>query len=446
MVDTSPPHNLEAERSVLGSLFVDREAIVRVRPTLAPEDFYRAAHREIYAAIIDLYDRRTPVDPATVADELERRELLEDTGGISYLFTLNATMPTAAHVESYAAIVRRESTRRRLIDVGGGIVRIGYDSDLELGDALDRSEKMLFDVSQARMVRDFKPLSHYLDKFFERIDFVQQHRGELVGVPTGFVDLDKMTGGLQPSDLVILAARPGVGKTSFVLSMAFNAALRAQKRIGVFSLEMSGEQLVQRLLAMETGVDSQRLRLGYVDDDEWPAISRALGSLANAPIYIDDTPAISVQELRSKARRLQAEAGVDMLIVDYLQLMRGNGGVRGGENRQQEVSEISRSLKEIARELNVPVLACSQLSRAVESRTSKVPVLSDLRESGSIEQDADIVMFIYREELYDPETEKKGIAEIHIAKHRNGPVGVVSLRFFQALTRFVDLEVYHQAD
>ncbi len=440
-VDTSPPHNLEAERSVLGSLLIDREAIVRVRSALQPEDFYRGAHREIYAAIVDLYDRREPADMTTLPDELDRRGRLEDVGGESYLYMLLTSPPTAAHVEIYANIVQRESTRRRLIDAGASIVRIGYDDDLEVVDALDRSEKLLFDISQQRVERDFKPISHYLDAFFERIDYVQQHRGELVGVPTGFADLDKMTGGLQPSDLVILAARPGVGKTSFVLTMAFNAAAKG-KRIGIFSLEMSGEQLVQRLLAMDTGVDSQRLRLGYVDDNEWPQISRALANLANAPIYIDDTPAITAIELRSKARRLQAEKGVDMIVVDYLQLMRGGKT----DNRVQEVAEISRSLKELARELNVPVLACAQLSRAVESRTSKVPMLSDLRESGSIEQDADIVMFIYREELYDPETEKKGIAEIHIAKHRNGPVGAINLRFFQHLTRFADLEVYREPD
>jgi len=441
--DTELPHNLEAERSVLGALFVDREAIIRVRATLQPEDFLRPAHREIYAAIVDLYDRRIAPDQVAVADELERREQLEQIGGIAYLYDLPTLTPTAAHVESYADIVRRESTRRKLILVGSNIVRLGYDDGMEVGDALDKSERLLFDISQSRVTRDFKPISHYLDAFFERIDFVQQHRGELVGVPTGFADLDKMTGGLQQSDLIILAARPGVGKTSFVLSLAYNASITHKRHIGIFSLEMSGEQLVQRALAMETGVDSQRLRLGYIDDSEWPAISRAMGKLANAPIYIDDTPAISIAELRSKARHLQAEAGVDMLIVDYLQLMRGGGK---GDNRQQEVSEISRSLKEIARDLNIPVMACAQLSRAVESRTVKVPVLSDLRESGSIEQDADIVMFIYREELYDPDTEKKGIAEIHIAKHRNGPVGTVNLRFFEALTRFTDLEVYHQAD
>ncbi len=441
--DTELPHNLEAERSVLGALFVDREAIIRVRATLQPEDFLRPAHREIYAAIVDLYDRRVAPDQVAVADELERREQLEPIGGIAYLYDLPTLTPTAAHVESYADIVRRESTRRKLILVGSNIVRLGYDDGMEVADALDKSERLLFDISQSRVVRDFKPISHYLDAFFERIDFVQRHRGELVGVPTGFADLDKMTGGLQQSDLIILAARPGVGKTSFVLSMAYNAAITHGRHVGIFSLEMSGEQLVQRVLAMETGVDSQRLRLGYVDDNEWPAISRALGKLANAPIYIDDTPAISIAELRSKARHLQAEAGVDMLIVDYLQLMRGGGK---GDNRQQEVSEISRSLKEIARDLNIPVMACAQLSRAVESRTVKVPVLSDLRESGSIEQDADIVMFIYREELYDPDTEKKGIAEIHIAKHRNGPVGTVNLRFFEALTRFTDLEVYHPAE
>lgn len=440
VLDRLPPNNSEAEQSVLGSLLIDREAIVRVRPTLQPEDFYRGAHREIYAAIVDLYDRREPADLTTLSDELQRRARLDDVGGVAYLTTLLTVVPTAAHVEYYAEIVTREATRRRLIDAGSNIVSIAFDDNLELVDQLDKSEKLIFDVSQARLERDFKPISHYLDAFFERIDFVQAHRGELAGVPTGFTDLDKMTGGLQQSDLIIIAARPGVGKSSLALSMAFNAAGQHGKHIGIFSLEMGGEQLVQRMLAMDTGVDSQRLRLGYVDDDEWPAISRSLGNLASAPIFIDDTPAISVVELRSKARRLQAESGVDLIIVDYLQLMRGGRT----DNRVQEVAEITRSLKELAREINVPVIALSQLSRAVESRAEKVPVLSDLRESGSIEQDADIVMFIYREELYNEDTEKKGIAEIHIAKHRNGPMGVVNLRFFNSLTKFVDLEVYRE--
>ena len=364
VLDRLPPNNGEAEQSVLGSLLIDREAIVRVRPNLHPEDFYRGAHREIYAAIVDLYDKREPADLTTLPDELQRRGRLDDVGGIAYLTTLLSIVPTAAHVEYYAEIVKREATRRRLIDAGSSIVSIAYNDDLDLIDALDKSEKLIFDVAQDRLERDFKPISHYLDAFFERIDFVQQHRGELAGVPTGFADLDKMTGGLQQSDLIIIAARPGVGKSSLSLSMAFNAALRYGKHIGVFSLEMSGEQLVQRLLSMDTGVDSQRLRLGYVDDDEWPAISRSLGNLASAPIYIDDTPAISVIELRSKSRRLQAEFGVDMIIVDYLQLMRGGRS----DNRVQEVAEITRSLKELARELNVPVVALSQLSRAVESR------------------------------------------------------------------------------
>lgn len=440
VLDRLPPHNSEAEQSVLGSLLIDREAIIRVRPTLQPEDFYRGAHREIYDAIIDLYDRREPADLTTLPDELQRRGRLDDVGGVAYLTTLLTVVPTAAHVEYYAGIVTREATRRRLIDAGSNIVGLAFDDDLDVVDALDRSEKLIFDVSQSRGERDFKPISHYLDAFFERIDFAQQHRGELVGVPTGFAELDKMTGGLQQSDLIILAARPGVGKSSLALSLAFNAAIKYEKHIGIFSLEMSGEQFVQRLLAMDTGVDSQRLRLGFVEDDEWPRISRSLGHLAGAPIFIDDTPAISIVELRSKARRLQSESGVDLIIVDYLQLMRGGRT----ENRVQEVAEITRSLKELARELNVPLLALSQLSRAVESRAEKVPVLSDLRESGSIEQDADIVMFIYREELYNEDTEKKGIAELHIAKHRNGPLGTISLRFFNTLTKFVDLEVYRE--
>lgn len=446
MVDTAvqklPPHNLEAEQSVLGSLLIDRDAVIRVASFLKAEDFYSGGNAVVYQAIVDLYNRRVPPDFVTVVDELERRERLHEVGGVSYLTQLIEAVPTAVHIEYYARIVERTATLRRLIDAGAEIITIGYDEASEVEDALDRSERAIFNVSQKRTLRDFVAIGEVLEHYFDKLDTIQQHRGEVVGVPTGYADLDKLTGGLQRSDLVILAARPAVGKTSFQLGIAHAAAVKYGKKVGIFSLEMSAEQLVQRLLSMETGVDSHRLRLGFIDDTEWDQISRAFGRLAEAAIYIDDTPGISVMELRSKARRLLAEQGLDLVIVDYLQLAAG----RRSENRVQEISDISRGLKGLARELNIPVLALSQLSRAVESRADHRPMLSDLRESGSIEQDADIVMFIYREDVYDKETDKKGIAEVIVAKHRNGPTDTVHLRFFERTARFADLELYHEPD
>ncbi|HEX7101754.1 MAG TPA: replicative DNA helicase [Nitrolancea sp.] len=441
MVDTLeklPPSNLEAEQSVLGSLLIDRDAVIRIASFLKPSDFYSSGNGLVYEAILDLYNRRVPPDFVTVVDELTRRERLQDVGGISYLTDLINTVPTAVHIEYYGRIVERTATLRRLIDAGASIINIGYDDSIEVEEALDRSERAIFGVSQLRTVRDFVGIGEVLETYFDKLDTIQQHRGDVVGVPTGYADMDKLTGGFQRSDLIILAARPSVGKSALQLGITHNAAVKHGKTVGIFSLEMSAEQLVQRLLSMETGVDSHRLRMGLIDDSEWDQISRAFGRLAEANVYIDDTPGISIMEVRSKARRLFAERGLDLIIIDYLQLLSG----RRTENRVQEISEISRSLKGLARELNIPVLALSQLSRAVESRTDHRPMLSDLRESGSIEQDADIVMFIYREEVYDKETEKKGLAEVIVAKHRNGPTGTVNLRFFERTARFADLELY----
>jgi replicative DNA helicase len=437
-----PPHSLDAEFSVLGSLLIDRDAIIRVAAFLKQDDFYRAGNGHIYQAILDLYNRREPPDFVTVVDELERRELIDQVGGVGYLTELMNAVPTAVHVEYYGRIVERTSTLRRLIHAGTEIANIGFDDSSDVEEALDRAEQELFNVSQRRTNRDFVSIGQVLEGYFDKLDFLQQHRGEVMGVPSGFADLDKLTGGMQRSDLIILAARPSIGKTALQLGFAHNAAVKSGKSVAIFSLEMSAEQLVQRLLSMETGVDAQRLRLGYIDDAEWEQISRAFGRLAEANIFIDDTPGISVMEVRSKARRLMAESGLDFVIVDYLQLMQG----RRSENRVQEISDISRGLKGLARELDVPVLALSQLSRAVESRADHRPMLSDLRESGSIEQDADIVMFIYREDAYDPETEKKGIAELIVSKHRNGPTDTVHLRFFERQARFADLELYREPD
>jgi replicative DNA helicase len=429
------PQSIEAEKATLGSILLNREAIVAVAPWLLPDYFYMERHAQIYEAMLACYNARIPPDTRTVSEELRRRERLDAVGGIGYLSDLVDTVPTSYHVEYYARIIERTALLRKLIEAGGKIAGLGYNEQDELENTLDKAEQTLFEVSQRRSTQDFVPISQVIDQYYEQINYLQEHRGEVVGVPSGFRDLDEITGGLQASDLISLAARPSVGKTSFVLSLGYNVATRHQRTVGIFSLEMSRDQLVQRLLSMDTRIDTHRLRTGHLNESDLQTVMEAMGRLADVPIYIEDTPGLSVMEVRSKARRLQSQVGVDLIIIDYLQLMAG----KRSDNRVQEVSEISRGLKALARELNVPVIALSQLSRAVEGRQSHVPMLSDLRESGSIEQDADIVMFIYREELYDANTDKKGIAELHIAKHRNGPIGVVPMRFEAATTRFDDL-------
>ncbi|NWG20022.1 MAG: replicative DNA helicase [Chloroflexi bacterium] len=429
------PQSIDAEKATLGSILLNRDAVVAVAPWLQADYFYIQRHAQIYEAMLACYNARIPPDTRTVSEELRRRNQLEAVGGVLYLSELVDSVPTSYHVEYYARIVERTALLRRLIAAGGKIAALGYEEQHDLETTLDRAEQTLFEVSQRRTKQDFVHIGQVIDAYYEQINYLQEHRGEVVGLPTGFRDLDQITGGLQRSDLIILAARPGVGKTSLIMSIAYNIATQYQGTVGIFSLEMSRDQLVQRLLSMDTTIDTHRLRLGQLREDEMERVIGAMGRLAATPIYIEDTAGLSIMDVRSRARRLQAQAGVDLIIIDYLQLMQG----RRTDNRVQEVSEISRGLKALARELNVPVIALSQLSRAVEGRTSHVPMLSDLRESGSIEQDADIVMFIYREELYDSNTDKKGIAEIHIAKHRNGPVGVVPMRFDPSTTRFMDL-------
>ncbi|MEO8973504.1 MAG: replicative DNA helicase [Ktedonobacteraceae bacterium] len=434
------PQNIEAERGVLGSIIIDPEAIVQVADFLTAEDFYRDAHRTIYEVIVQLYEQREAADFITICDELERRNKLEDVGGASYITSLINQVPTSGNVEYYGRIVERTAILRRLIHAAGEIAAIAYDEvDADL--ALEKAEQLIFSIGQRHAHSDFSLLGDLLDEYRIKLDLLHERRGTIVGVPTGFTDLDRLTGGLQKSDLIILAARPAMGKTSMALSLAHNSAIKHHRSVAMFSLEMSKEQLVQRLLSMDAGVDQQRLRTGWIEDDDWDRISFSMGTLSEANIWIDDTAGISTVEMRSKARRLQAEHGIDMIIVDYLQLMQSSVGGKRNENRVQEISEISRNLKGLARELDMPVLALAQLSRAVESRQSKVPQLSDLRESGSIEQDADIVMFIYREDVYNPESERKNIADIIVAKHRNGPVGEVSLYFQANQTRFHDLEI-----
>jgi replicative DNA helicase len=437
----SIPASIEAERAVLGALMIDPDAMIKVANFLRAVDFYRERHAWIYDAMTALNERHEPLDFVTLVEELERRDQLEEIGGPAYISDLIAGTPTAIYVDYYARIVERTAILRRLIAAAGSIAELAYDESQDVDDVVDRAEQIIFGISESRIHRDLMPIRAIMTDVVEQIDFLTRNRDTLMGVPTGFVMLDKLLGGFQKSDLVILAGRPGMGKSSFALTLAQNAAMRYQSRVAVFSLEMSNEQLVQRLLSMETGIDSHRLRLGDVHEEEWPILMEGANLLSGAPIFIDDTPAASVAEIRTKSRRLYAEHGLDLILIDYMQLMTGHGGGRNNDNRQQEISYISRSLKSLARELNVPVIALSQLSRAVESRSDKRPMLSDLRESGSIEQDADVVLFIYREDYYIEDSDRQNIADILIAKHRHGSTGTVSLYFRKELTQFRDLEI-----
>jgi replicative DNA helicase len=435
-LDKMMPHNVEAEESVLGSLLIDPDAIFKVAAYLMPADFYIERNGWVYEAILALHDRREAVDFVTLCDELERNDRLEEVGGAAYITRLINVVPTSIHVEYYGHIVERAAIRRRLIRTAGEIAALGYQESEDIDEVVDRAEQILFGVSQRRLARDLVPIRQVISQYYDRIDYLYRHGDGFIGVPTGFPRIDRLLGGLQRSDLIIVAGRPAMGKTSLALNIAHNAAEKNQ-RVAVFSLEMSNEQLVQRLIASETGISSHRLRTGKLQEDEWDKFAQATNILSEQHIYIDDTPSISAMQMRTKCRRLHAEHGLDLIIVDYLQLMQGD---RRSENRVQEISYISRMLKSLARELNLPVIAASQLSRAVEQRHDKRPLLSDLRESGSIEQDADVVMFIYRDEVYNPETPMKNIAEVITSKHRHGPTGVVELYFEKELTRFRELE------
>ncbi|MEO8065269.1 MAG: replicative DNA helicase [Candidatus Doudnabacteria bacterium] len=440
-INRIPPQNLEAEQSVLGSLLLDRDAVIKIADLITSDDFYDQRHRIIYLGILRLYDERASIDILTVSNVLEEGHSLEKIGGVSYLTTLVNAVPSAAHIVHYANIVRRKGTLRRLISSATDIVGLGYQEDVDLETLLDQAEQKLFGVSQKYLKQNFVGLSEILHETFDRIDELHREKGKLRGVSTGFSDLDNKLGGLQKSDLIILAARPSMGKTSLALDFVRHVAMNEHKAVGIFSLEMSKDQLVDRLLAAEADVDLWKMRTGKLNDlgpdNDFERIGHALGRLSEAPIFIDDSGSVNIMELRTKARRLQSEHDLDLIVVDYLQLMQG----RSTENRVQEVSEISRSLKILAKELNVPVLALSQLSRAVEQRGGdKKPQLSDLRESGSIEQDADVVMFIYRDEMYTgKDSRKPHIAEILIRKHRNGPTGDIELFFDQEKTSFKNL-------
>jgi replicative DNA helicase len=433
IIDRMPPHSIEAEEAVLGSVLIDPEAIYRVSSFLKGDDFYIVKNQWVWEACMSLHERREPIDFVTITRELATREQLDELGGPAYISHLINVVPTAIHAEGYGHIVERTALRRRLLSAASEVAQLAYEESDDIDRTIDAAEQALFSVSQRRVSRDMVPISEAIRQYFDRIEYLYEHRGEPLGIPTGFTDLDKMLGGLQKSDLIIIAARPGVGKTSLMLNMALNAARRFHQRVAIFSLEMSNEQIVQRLVSGETGIDSQRLRLGDLRDDEWGLFVQATNALSETSVHVDDTPSISALQLRTKARRLYAEFGLDLIIIDYLQLMTGDNR---SENRVQEISYLSRSLKALARELKVPVLVASQLSRAVEQRSEKKPILSDLRESGSIEQDADIVMFIYREDVYDENSPRKNVAELIIAKHRNGPTGTVELYFQRNLTQF----------
>lgn len=438
-----PPQNVDAEKSLLGAVLIDEDVLADVTEIVKPKDFYDKNHEMIYDGMVRLYEKHRPVDMLTLTDELKRKDHLELVGGSAYLSELTNYVPTAAHAEAYADMVAQKAVRRRLIKASGEISEMGYDEEADMQELLSKAEAELFSVSDQSLKQDLVSIETVLSDSFERMEELHQNKGALRGIRTGYRDLDNMTAGLQRSDLIILAARPAMGKTTLVTNLAYNVATIEKKAVLFFSLEMSKEQLVDRMLADAAGVDSWNIRTGNLSDDDFAKITDAMGEMAEAPIYIDDKPGLSVLEMRTKARRIAHEQQLGLIIIDYLQLMQGSG--RHDGNRVQEVSEISRGLKLVARELNVPLIALSQLSRSVETRTPPIPQLSDLRESGSIEQDADIVSFIYRPGYYEPDNpEVQNLTDLIIAKHRNGPVGKVQLYFHPERLRFMSLDKKHE--
>ncbi|MEJ2179298.1 MAG: replicative DNA helicase [Gammaproteobacteria bacterium] len=430
------PHSIEAEQSVLGGLMLDNEAWDKISDIIIEDDFYRRDHRLIFRAIDALAEKGSPFDVVTLSEWLESNDQLEAAGGLPYLGTLAKNTPSAANILAYAKIVRERSVLRQLISVGHKISTSCYETEgRKSEELLDNAEKLVFKIAEqgSRGRREFTSIKDLLVKAVDRIDTLFQQDNPITGVPTGFDDFDEMTSGLQPSDLVIVAGRPSMGKTTFAMNIAEHAAVKTQMPVAVFSMEMPGEQLAMRMLSSLGRIDQHRVRTGKLDDDDWPRLTHAVGQLAEAPLFIDDTPALSPTELRSRARRLMREHGLGLIVIDYLQLMQIRGG---SENRTNEISEISRNLKSLAKELNVPIIALSQLNRSLEQRPNKRPVMSDLRESGAIEQDADVITFIYRDEVYNEDSPDKGIAEIIIGKQRNGPIGTVRMTFIGQYTRF----------
>ncbi|MBD3311484.1 MAG: replicative DNA helicase [Candidatus Magasanikbacteria bacterium] len=453
-IEKIPPQNLEAEMSLLGSILLDKDAMIKIADMVDMADFYSNANANIFETMTELYNKNEVIDVLTLGNRLEEKGLLKKIGGRSYLVELSNTTPTATHIKQYAEIIRRKSTLRKLLKAAHEITGLGYKEDVEDVDSLlDEAQQSIYSVTQKHLKKTFSPIRGVLNNAFERIDELHREKGKLRGVPTGFSQLDNLLAGMQKSDLIILAARPSVGKTAFVLDIARNVAVRSKKTVGIFSLEMSKEQLVDRMLCAEAGVDLWKMRTGNLSDkpgsDDFPKIGQAMGVLSEASVFIDDTPGNTVMQIRTKARRLQAEHGLGLMIIDYMQLMESHSR-RSSDSRVQEVAEMSRNLKGIARELNVPVLALSQLSRAVEQTKPAIPKLSHLRESGSIEQDADVVMFIYRKaadrnyRLEDIPPDERHIAEIHIAKHRNGPTGQVKLFFDETRASFKNLDTHFE--
>lgn len=431
-----PPHSLEAERAVLGAILLEAESLPKAVELLAPEHFYHSGHRKIFSAMISLFERGEPVDALTVQEELRRRDALEELGGAVTIATMVEEAATAAHLQAYAKIVREKAILRELIDTSHRIIQQSFEAEEDVDTLLDQAERLIFQISEKRIQRHAIQVRAILKETFEYIEALYERKEHITGLPTGFDRLDQMTSGLQPSDLIIIAGRPSMGKTAFALNIAQHVGIDVRKTVLIFSLEMSKEQLVQRLLCSEARVDSHHVRTGHLENRDWPKLTNAAGRLAEAPIFIDDTPALSVLEARAKARRMKSEYGLDLVVIDYLQLMRGRGGA---ENRQQEISEISRSLKALAKEIRVPVMALSQLSRAVEARVTRDyrPQLSDLRESGALEQDGDLIIFLYRPERYGIKSEDgENLAEVIIGKQRNGPIGEIKLTFIPEYARF----------
>ncbi len=438
-----PPHNTDAEASLLGAILIDSDAIVKIADVISSGDFYDERNGRIFEAVTQLYEKHSPIDVLTLSDQLKSSGFIEFVGGASYLTQLTNFVPTAAHVEQYAEIVSQKAIRRRLIQVAQETVTLSYNEERDLQELIEEAETRLFEVSQKHVKQDISSVESVLSESFDRLDELHKDKGKLRGIPTGFKDLDNILAGLQRSDLFILAARPSMGKTAMALGLAHSIALKAKEPVLIFSLEMSKEQLVDRMLATESGVDAWALRTGNLTDSDFEKIGNAMGSLSEAQIFIDDTPGITVSDLRTKARRESHIRPLGLIIVDYLQLMSGGSRFASDGNRVQEISAISRGLKGIARELNVPLIALSQLSRSVESRTPQIPQLQDLRESGSIEQDADVVAFLYREDYYNPESERKNIMDVFIKKHRNGPTGAVELYFDREKQQFRSVDNRH---
>ena len=426
---------MEAEQSVLGSILLDKEAMISVSETLVPEDFYKEAHKVIYESMLKLYNSQSEIDLITLTDELRDQGYLDDIGGIAYITSLSTVVPTTSNIKYYVNIVKEKSISRQLISAANDIINLGYDGSAKVEYVLENAEKKIFDISQERATNDFQPINQVISEALSMLEKLYEEKNDVTGLTTGFRDLNKKINGLQRSDLLLIAARPAMGKTAFALNLVQNAALKGDASVAVFSLEMSKEQLVQRMIASQSTVELKKIKTGTLADNDWPRITDGMAILSGAKIHIDDTPGIKISELRSKCRKLKIEKGLDLVLIDYLQLMEGEGQ---NESRQQEIAKISRSLKILAKELDCPVVALSQLSRAPEQRADHRPMLSDLRESGSIEQDADIVMFLYRDEYYNPDTEKKNIGEVIVAKNRHGETGTVELVWFGGIQKFAD--------